>query len=59
VAENPHSSRFFRTNKMAMFVDYTTEFNELMASATLKIENGDDASLDLSAAKVALKSLQM
>ena len=44
---------------MAMFVDYTTEFNELMASATLKIENGDDASLDLSAAKVALKSLQM
>jgi len=57
--ENPLLYSFFRTNNMAMFVDYTTEFNELMASATLKIENGDDASLDLSAAKVALKSLQM
>jgi hypothetical protein len=44
---------------MAMFVDYTTEFNELIASAKAKIENGEDASLDLSAAKAALKSLQM
>ena len=42
-----------------MFVDYTTEFNELLLSATAKIENGEDASLDLAAAKTALKSLQM
>ena len=42
-----------------MFVDYTTEFNELMAAATAKIDNGEDASLDLSAAKTALKSLKM
>ena len=43
----------------AMFVDYTTEFNDLMQAAAAKIECGDDASMDLAAAKQALKGLQM
>jgi|TARA_B100000795_G_C22585077_1_gene355315 predicted nucleic acid-binding Zn-ribbon protein len=43
----------------SMFGDYMLEFNELMKSATSKIENGEDASLDIAGAKAALKSLQM
>jgi len=42
-----------------MFSEYMTEFNELLASATSKIECGEDASMDLGEAKVALKSVQM